>query len=132
MQAETNSETATEAAHTSSRFYKLFYGPSELRVGWRLLIFVMIVVVLMFAKAALIRRLPHSSDQAMSYLVDKILKFALILLASWIMAKIEARTIADYGLPWRQMFGRQFWTGAAMPFAKFCRSVQVENLSLSW
>lgn len=70
----------------------------------------------MFVKAALIRRLPHSSDQAMSYLVEKILKFVLILLASWIMAKIEARTIADYGLPWRQMFGRQFWTGAAMAF----------------
>lgn len=116
MQAETNSETASGAARTSSRFYKLFYGPSELRVGWRLLIFVMIVVVLMFVKAALVRGLPHSSDQAMSYLVDKILKFALILLASWIMAKIEARTIADYGLPWRQMFGRQFWTGAAMAF----------------
>lgn len=45
MQAKTNSETGTGAARTSSRFYKLFYGPSELRVGWRLLIFVMIVVV---------------------------------------------------------------------------------------
>jgi membrane protease YdiL (CAAX protease family) len=116
MQAKVNSETATAAARSSSRFYKLFYGPSELRVGWRLLIFVMIVVVLMFAKAALIRKLPHSSDQAINYLVDKILKFALILSASWTMAKIEARTITDYGLPWRQMFGRQFWTGASMAF----------------
>ena len=68
----------------------------------------------MFAKAALIRRLPHSSDQAVSYLVDKVLKFAVFLLASWIMAKIETRTIADYGLPWRKMFGPRFWTGAAM------------------
>ena len=94
----------------------MFYGPLELRVGWRLLIFVVIVLALMFAKAALIRTLPHSSDQAISYLVDKILKFAVILLATWIMAKIEARTIADYGLPWRKMFGHRFWKGAAMAF----------------
>ena len=94
----------------------MFYGPLELRVGWRLLIFVVIVLSLMFAKAALIRNLPHSSDQAISYLVDKILKFAVILLATWIMAKIEARTIADYGLPWRKMFGHQFWKGAVIAF----------------
>lgn len=94
----------------------MFYGPFELRVGWRLLIFAVIVLALMFAKAALIRRLPHSSDQAVSYLLDKILKFAIFLLASWIMAKIEARTIADYGLPWRNMFGLRFWKGAAMAF----------------
>jgi len=48
--------------------------------------------------------------------VDKTLKFAVILLASWIMAKIEARTIADYGLPWRKMFGHRSWKGAAMAF----------------
>ena len=92
----------------------MFYGPFELRAGWRFLIFVAIVGVLIFAKAALIRRLPHSSDQAVSYLVDKTLNFAVFLLASWIMAKIETRTIADYGLPWRKMFGPRFWTGAAM------------------
>ena len=85
-------------------------------MGWRLLIFVLMVVALMFAKSALIRRLPHSSDQAVSYLVDKILKFGLIVLASWIMAKIEARTIAIYGLPWRKMFGHGFWKGAAIAF----------------
>jgi len=86
-------------------------------VGWRLLIFVVLVGTLMFAKAALIRRIPHSSDQALRYLEDKILKFAVILLASWIMARIETRSIAAYGLPWRKMFGRRFWHGAAMAFA---------------
>jgi membrane protease YdiL (CAAX protease family) len=74
------------------------------------------IVVLMFAKDALIRELPHSSDQAISYLVDKIMKFGVILLASWMMAKIETRTIADYALPWRKMFGHRFWEGVAMAF----------------
>src|SRR5262249_56324088 len=118
LRTRINSEgpTAPAIGQPSSRLDRMFYGPLELRVGWRLLIFVVIVLSLMFAKAALIRTLPHSSDQAISYLVDKILKFAVILLASWIMAKIEARTIADYGLPWRKMFGHRFWKGAAMAF----------------
>jgi len=107
----------------------MFYGPLELRVGWRLLIFVVIVLVLMFAKAALIRTLPHGGDRAISYLVDKILKFAVILLASWIMAKIEARTIADYGLPWRKMFGHRFWKGAAMAFLGLTAFLTMSHLS---
>ena len=78
--------------------------------------FVVIVVALMFAKTALLPSLPHSSDPVFHYVADKILKFAVILLASWIMARIEARTIAAYGLPWRMMFGPQFWRGAAMAF----------------
>jgi hypothetical protein len=80
------------------------------------MIFVAIVAGLMVAKAALIRMLPHSSDQATAYLVDKILKFAIFLSASCVMAKIEAQTIADYGLPWREMFGHQFWKGAVIAF----------------
>lgn len=118
MQARTNS-TATIVsgrATSSSHLRGLFYGPLDLRAGWRFLIFVVIVMALMVAKSAIIRVLPHSSDQAIAYLVDKSLKFALFLLASWIMARIEARTIADYGLPWRRMFGRQFWQGVAIAF----------------
>jgi hypothetical protein len=94
----------------------MLYGPSELRAGWRVVIFVVIVAALMVAKAPIIRILPHSNDQATTYLVEKILKFAVFLLASLVMAKIEARTIADYGLPWREMFGAKFWKGAAIAF----------------
>src|SRR5262249_41570392 len=118
LQTRTNLEaaTATARAQSSSHLRGFFYAPNEIRVGWRLLFFVVIVAALMFVKAALIRKLPHNSDQAISYLLDKILKFAVFLLASGIMAKIEGRTIADYGLPWRKMFGQRFWEGAAMAF----------------
>jgi len=80
------------------------------------MIFVVIVASLMTAKTALIRVLPHGSDQALTYLADKILKFGVFLLASYIMARIEARTVADYGLPWREMFGRRFWRGTLIAF----------------
>lgn len=114
MRARTT--TASGRATALNRRLALFYGPTELRSGWRFLTFAVIVMALMVAKTALIRVLPHSTDQATTYLVDKILKFAVFLLGSWIMARIEARTIADYGLPWRRMFGRQFWEGAVVAF----------------
>jgi hypothetical protein len=41
---------------------------------------------------------------------------AMLLLVTWIMAKIEGRTIADYGLPWRRAFCGQFWLGASISF----------------
>src|SRR6516165_4278340 len=118
MQGTTNSDTVNASARTrpASRLHSLYYGPLGLRVGWRLLIFVVMVVALMFAKAALLRKLLHNSDPVVGYLIDKTMKFGVILLASWIMAKIEARTIADYGLPWRKMFGHRFWGGVAMAF----------------
>src|SRR6516225_1190372 len=93
-----------------------FLGPSELHAGWRFLIFVFIVAGFTVVKAAIIRMLPHFSDAAFSYLAAKILKFATFLLASWIMGRIEGRTISDYGLPWRKAFGRQFWQGSAGAF----------------
>ena len=116
--ARTNltSSTVSTRATCSGRLRGFFYGPLQLRAGWRFMIFAAIVMVLMVAKTAFIRLLPHVIDPATSYLVDKTLKFAVFLLASWIMAKIEARSIADYGLPWRQVFGRRFWQGAVMAF----------------
>src|SRR5262249_7589703 len=104
------------SAGSWSRLHNAFFAPSELRAGWRLLIFVVIVACLMVVKAAVMRTLPHFSDRAFTYLADKILKFAIFLLAAWIMARIEARTISEYGLPWRKAFGRQFWQGAAAAF----------------
>jgi membrane protease YdiL (CAAX protease family) len=70
----------------------------------------------MVVRAAVIRTLPHFNDVAFTYLADKISKFTVFLLATWIMARIEGRTISDYGLPWRKAFGRQFWQGSAGAF----------------
>src|SRR5215510_5156406 len=114
--SKSDAEPEAASARSSSPRHNAFFRPSELHAGWRLLIFVVIVAGLTVVKAAVIRTLPHFSASAFTYLADKILKFAIFLLASWIMARIEARTISDYGLPWRKMFGRQFWQGAIAAF----------------
>lgn len=89
---------------------------SDFRVGWRLLTFVIIVMILMLVKGAFIRCLPSINDQAVNYLVNKVLKFTVFLFASWIMARVEGRTIAEYGLPRKRIFGHRFWKGAAFAF----------------
>ena len=130
-EAKSTAATVAASARSSSHLHNVFFGPSEVRPVWRLLIFVVIVAGLMVVKAGVMRTLPHFSDTAFTYLADKILKFAVFLLATWIMARIEARTISDYGLPWRKMFGRQFWQGvmgACIGLAGFLAVLRVAGL----
>ena len=89
----------------------LFYGPKELRAGWRLLIFFAILSVLFTVKGVIDRRMIRVIDKDTWFLVAEALVFFMFLLASWIMAKIEGRTVADYGLPGSRAFRGQFWQG---------------------
>ncbi|MGA8101950.1 MAG: type II CAAX endopeptidase family protein [Candidatus Acidiferrales bacterium] len=40
-----------------------------------------------------------------------------VLLASWVVSRMENRSLADYGIPPRQAFGFRFWEGYAWGFA---------------
>ena len=93
------------------------YGPSGLRAGWRLVIFLAILIALYAVKARLLRALLPTTDQIVEYLANKLLQFLVFLLATWSMAKLEGRRIADYGLPWRRMLQGRFWQGIALGFA---------------
>jgi membrane protease YdiL (CAAX protease family) len=58
----------------------------------------------------------HGADQTTLFLVFQVINFLIFLFASWVMGRIEGRTIADYGLPWRRMFRVQFWQGVLLGF----------------
>ncbi len=96
-------------------------GPHEPRAGLRLLIFFAIFIPLGFGANSLIdpslRQLHAEMDTAVGLMVTMGLLAAALLLASGIMAKIEGRSIASYGLPWRRAFCPQFWQGGAISFA---------------
>ena len=91
--------------------HRLFYGRSELRAGWRLLIFFAIVSLLFALKGMLDQRMVRVMDKDTWFLIAEVLVFFIFLLASWIMAKIEGRTLADFGLPGSRAFCGQFWQG---------------------
>ena len=106
-----------EQSLSPSVFRRVFYGPSGLRAGSRLCIFLAIVVALIKASNLMVGRLLHGADDTTLFLVREVMDFLIFLLASWIMGSIEGRTIADYGLPWRNMFGVEFWQGVLLGFA---------------
>jgi membrane protease YdiL (CAAX protease family) len=101
---------------------KAFVGPNGIRAGWRLLIFLVILGALMtgagaFAMLLTKSKTPNVPFNAPAVAVSEGIIFFCALLASWIMAKVEGRTLADYGLPAREAFGKKFWQGTLIGFA---------------
>jgi len=107
----------TEQVLSGSVLRRVFYGLSELRAFWRLCIFLTIVIALINATNLIVGRLLPGADRTTLFLVFQVINFLIFLVASWIMGRIERRTIADYGLPWRRMFRTQFWQGVLLGFA---------------
>jgi hypothetical protein len=95
---------------------RVFVGTSGLRAGWRLLTFVAMVVVLYTGGNRGVGLLFPRGDPDIMFLVREALHLGEFLFAAWVMGRIERRRIADYGLPWRRMFRRDFWLGALVGF----------------
>lgn len=108
-------ESVQSRSLTVSR--RFFCNSRELRAGWRLFIFLAIVSALLAVNNVTVRRLPHGANDTAMYLFREMMRFLVFVLASWIMGRMEHRSIADYGLPGRRMFRAQFWQGALLGFA---------------
>lgn len=91
---------------------QLFIGSGGIRAGWRLAIFLAIIIALI-AGAIFIAR---TSRHIASPLENEVVPFLIVLFASWVMSRIEHRRIADYGLPLRRAFRSQFWQGIVIGF----------------
>ena len=97
-------------------FEKVFFGHGGLRSGWRILIFLIVVVACLYAIQSIALRQPGN---ALSYGFDPLvllrgegIPLAAVLIAAWIMSKIERRTFADFGLSFRHVAVAKFWLGA--------------------
>jgi membrane protease YdiL (CAAX protease family) len=97
---------------------KVFFNARGLRDGWRLLIFVGIYVGLVLLAGWIWNFLgtilkPRAFLDPLEMIPDELQAFIQVLIATWIMARIERRRFADYGIPVRNAFGRDFWVGLA-------------------
>jgi uncharacterized protein len=110
----------------ASGMRSVFLGPRGLRAGWRLLIFIGLLVVL-FGGVALVRGGPQGLRNAHKHLgevtitpflmgVSEGVAFAILCLATLVMGRIENRKFSEYGLPWRQALGKDFWIGCLSGF----------------
>lgn len=96
---------------------KLFFNSRGLRAGWRLLIFVGIFVGLQFLANWILPKIFQLADRPfldpVGMISDELQGLIQILIATWIMARIERRRFSDYGIPVRNAFGADFWIGLA-------------------
>ena len=115
------------AAAASSPWRRFLIGPSGLRAGWRLVVFCAILAVLAVARNALIRRAGIGGITL--YVFNQATRFLFCLIASGLMARFEGRSIADYGLPWRQAFRVRFWQGILIGFAALSGLLAVMGLA---
>ena len=91
----------------------IFHNGRELRAGWRLLIFLVLLFALGYAARRGLERLtlPDGLHPVSLIAVDAALLVAA-LIATAIMASFEHRSLTAYGIPRvRDLFGRLFWSG---------------------
>ena len=99
----------------------VFIGPNGLRAGWRLSIYITLVVVLGYLAVQAIRHIPaldryFSGAQRgelapVGLIVTEITVAFAVLAAAWIMSLIEKRPFGVYGMPLSQALGKRFWEG---------------------
>jgi hypothetical protein len=101
---------------------KVFFGSKGLRAGWRLLIFLLLLVSFETAIREGLKRVPvlyqilkSGQNGVLSPQYEFVFETATIaglFLAAAIMAKIEKRRFGVYGIPLQGAFGKFFWQGA--------------------
>ena len=99
----------------------IFVGSGGIRAGWRLLIYVCIVAVLIFGSFAVLMQVPafrnavtHANQGRMTTTALICSEFPLgiaVTLAAVLMSLIEKRPWGLYGMPLNQAFGLRFWEG---------------------
>jgi membrane protease YdiL (CAAX protease family) len=104
-----------------SRVHWIFVGPNGIRAGWRLFVATALFWGLLVSLQAGLMRIPavHAwVDRSSTEAVTPALIFfsegpsvLCLMLSVWVMALIERRSFADYGLPGNEVFGKRFWQG---------------------
>ncbi len=97
---------------------KIFIGPNGLRAGWRLSIFMLMVVAMSAVARMIVAKFFNHLDlnpgrmTPALIIVPDALFCVLVTVAAWVMSKIEGRRFGDYGLPFKRAFKKELWLGA--------------------
>ncbi|PYV22284.1 MAG: CPBP family intramembrane metalloprotease domain-containing protein [Acidobacteria bacterium] len=99
----------------------VFVGPNGIRAGWRLLIFTVVAAFFgVVLSAPLLLTGPHRLAEGKlspaALTLGEGLLFLACMLAAMVMAALEGRSFAEYGLSVRDACGAKFWQGALWGF----------------
>ncbi len=111
-------------------------GRNGLRAGWRLALYLLIVMILAAAIGAGIHLLHHATGvtapsgppSALQLASQEILSFALVFGVAFIMSRIEHRSVGAYGLPASGLLGTKFWIGFVVGLVEVCLLVGLIRL----
>ena len=92
-----------------------FVGSNGLRAGWRFLLYNVLTILIALPFALWMKQRFHVGDDT-PFTIDLLILIELVylgaaLIAMAVMARIERRRFADYGVPLGRMFGARFWEG---------------------
>jgi len=101
---------------------RVFFGPKEIRSGWRLFLFSCLAAIVAYVLGALAYYFGGKIGVPLLLaplftIVSQGVLFTGVLVAGVVMARLERRSLAEYGLPARGAFGGGFWKGVAWGFA---------------
>jgi len=99
----------------------VFLGPSGLRAGWRLAIYLVAFIALLFLFSFVLKALLHGPkghpiSPLWGFLIGECITFAAAVIPAIALAKFENRSFGNYGLPLRRAFGKNFWQGVLWGF----------------
>ena len=109
-------DTSNNFSHGLS---KIFFNAQGLRAGWRLLLYVVIMVVFFLGLKMLWMQFYRSTPGKFSFeglLYSEMIGFVSAFGAAVVMSFIEHRPVGSYGLPVHQAFGKLFWQGFLLGF----------------
>jgi uncharacterized protein len=95
----------------------VFFNDRGLRAGWRLLIYILLVICFSTTISFIVRKVLHPAHIGQglptppAMIRQESIGFAILFGCALIMSKIERRSPGLYGLPAAEIFGRKFWLG---------------------
>ncbi len=109
----------------------VFFGPWGLRAGWRLLIFNAALVIFEVLRQLILVPIVGKQPKwtGANFILLEVAALAGAALCVYLMARIERRKFADYGLARQGAFGRLFWEGGAWGLATIGTVVGVMALA---
>ena len=118
------SDASTYEAPRLPFLRRLFQGPYGLRAGWKLLIFVAVLVCSVWSLVLAIRgflawiHVPHSTALTPGRaILNETVTLVGLFITTAIFARAERRSFGEYGLPFRRAFGAKFQEGLIWGFA---------------
>jgi len=115
----------------------VFFGDRGLRAGWRALMFIVLLVVAVFAAGTALNFIAHrlfpsrGHATGMTPVVVLVGESALLIglaLVMMVIVRVEKLNTGEFGLPMRHAFRSKFWVGAVWGFAALSALIGIIKL----